>query len=246
MLHKNSSHHLQRFQQQRTETRKGLRCTRFRSHERAKRHIVKITDASVPPSPLLAYGAVASGLALFGTTFFIIPQFKELFRESLTWSEIYEYLVSDGRVKPLTPEAAYAKANKKGAVLVDVRLEQKYSAGHAAGSLSVPLYRPIQGWDLPSTIRRIGFSFFGIYPATELNPDFIDVAQETLQKGKEIILVCEMGGTLENKVGTSTGFQSRSLKAAYFLLQAGFSKVSYCQGGIAQWGREGLPLEAYE
>jgi hypothetical protein len=50
-----------------------------------------------------------------------------------------------------------------GAVLVDVRLVNKYEAGHAAGSFSIPLYNPIQSWDLPSIIRRAGFAFFGIY-----------------------------------------------------------------------------------
>jgi len=50
-----------------------------------------------------------------------------------------------------------------GAVLVDVRLFNKYEAGHAAGSFSIPLYNPIQSWDLPAIIRRAGFAFFGIY-----------------------------------------------------------------------------------
>jgi hypothetical protein len=50
-----------------------------------------------------------------------------------------------------------------GAVLLDVRLVNKYDASHAAGSLSAPLYNPIQKWDLPSIIRRAGFAFFGIY-----------------------------------------------------------------------------------
>jgi hypothetical protein len=50
-----------------------------------------------------------------------------------------------------------------GAVLLDVRLINKYEASHAAGSLSTPLYNPIQKWDLPSILRRAGFAFFGIY-----------------------------------------------------------------------------------
>lgn len=49
------------------------------------------------------------------------------------------------------------------AVLLDVRLGNKYEASHAACSLSTPLYNPIQKWDLPSTLRRAGFAFFGIY-----------------------------------------------------------------------------------
>ena len=46
------------------------------------------------------------------------------------------------------------------------------------------------------------------------------------------------------QVGAPNGFQSRSLKAAYYLRRAGFSKVSYMQGGLSRWIREDLPLEA--
>ena len=38
-------------------------------------------------------------------------------------------------------------------------------------------------------------------------------------------MLCESGGSLDNKPGTKYGFQSRSLKAAYFLQQAGYNKV---------------------
>lgn len=34
----------------------------------------------------------------------------------------------------------------------------------------------------------------------------------------------------------------RSLKAIYYLQQAGFKNVSYVKGGIPQWAREKLPL----
>lgn len=53
--------------------------------------------------------------------------------------------------------------------------------------------------------------------------------------------MCEMGGSLDNKSGTKFGFQSRSLKAAYYLRRAGY-RVSYVQVGCrGRWrrGREG-------
>jgi hypothetical protein len=53
------------------------------------------------------------------------------------------------------------------AVLLDVRLASKYESGHAEGSLSGPLYLPIQKWDAASIIRRAGFAFFGIYGTGE-------------------------------------------------------------------------------
>jgi hypothetical protein len=41
----------------------------------------------------------------------------------------------------------------------------------------------------------------------------------------KVIVICETGGSMENKPGTSFGFQSRSLKAVYYLQQAGFTRV---------------------
>lgn len=52
-------------------------------------------------------------------------------------------------------------AAARSAVLVDVRIADKYASGHADGSLSVPLYNAISTWDLPSLIRRAAFAFFG-------------------------------------------------------------------------------------
>ena len=68
------------------------------------------------------------------------------------------------------------------AILLDVRLGSKYEASHAAGSLSAPLYLPIQKWDVASIIRRAGFAFFGIY-GTELNTAFATEVQQRLPKG---------------------------------------------------------------
>jgi rhodanese-related sulfurtransferase len=62
-------------------------------------------------------------------------------------------------------------------------------------------------------------------------------------KGKEVLVICESGGSLENKSGTQFGFQSRSLKAAFYLQRLGY-KVAHVRGGVGQWEREGLPLVA--
>ena len=40
-------------------------------------------------------------------------------------------------------------------------------------------------------------------------------------------MTCESGGSLEAKPGAPTGFQSQSLKAVYYLKQAGFKKLRY-------------------
>lgn len=54
-------------------------------------------------------------------------------------------------------------------------------------------------------------------------------------------MLCESGGSLDNKPGTKYGFQSRSLKAAYFLQQAGYNKVCIeSRGGGRRLGWAGV------
>lgn len=69
------------------------------------------------------------------------------------------------------------------AVLVDVRLGLKHEQSHAEGSKSLPLYIPIQGWGPAAVVRRIGFSFFGIY-GTQLNTAFPEEAAAVIPKGE--------------------------------------------------------------
>lgn len=62
-------------------------------------------------------------------------------------------------------------------------------------------------------------------------------------RSKEVMVICEAGGSIENKSGTQFGFQSRSLKAVYYLRKAGYTKVLHVAGGTSRWFREGLPAE---
>ena len=52
-------------------------------------------------------------------------------------------------------------------------------------------------------------------------------AEWTLHADQEIVVVCEHGGSLQSKTGAETGFQSQSLKAAYYLKKAGYTKVMH-------------------
>ncbi len=63
--------------------------------------------------------------------------------------------------------------------MLDVRLNDIYAQGSPEAAVSTPLYQPIQGWDLLSNLRRVGFAFFGIY-GTELNTGFVDAVQEAV------------------------------------------------------------------
>lgn len=96
------------------------------------------------------------------------------------------------------------------------------------------------GWDPASTARRAAFTFFGI-PGTERNPFWLDEVKDKIPKDQEIVVMCEMGGSLEKKLGLETGFQSRSLKAIHFLQKAGYKQIYHMKGGINEWIRENLP-----
>ncbi|GIL57869.1 hypothetical protein Vafri_13094 [Volvox africanus] len=175
----------------------------------------------------------------FIATFLVAPRFKEAFKEPVDWREMHSVLAAKG-VKTVTAAEAYAKA-KKGAVILDVRLADSYARRAATPSVNVPLYQPIADWDFASIIRRAGFAFFGIF-GTELNENFIAEVAAKVPKNKEVIVMCETGGTIDNKPGTQFGFQSRSLKALYYLQQAGYGKVLHMKGGLGDWQRGGLPL----
>ena len=46
--------------------------------------------------------------------------------------------------------------------IVDVRDRTKYKEAFIPGSVNVPLFQPIQGWDLYKIARRVQFAVFGV------------------------------------------------------------------------------------
>jgi len=67
-------------------------------------------------------------------------------------------------------------------------------------------------------------------------PNYLNIPLNELEtrineipKDKEIVMVCRSGG--------------RSLKATYFLMNAGYEKVSNMGGGIIKWVSKGFPAK---
>lgn len=94
-------------------------------------------------------------------------------------------------------------------------------------------------------------------PVTERNQEFEAQAEAALgSKGAPVIVYCSRGGSLETETVRVTsirtkryndpekafGLESRSLKACYHLLEAGFTNVMHLKGGISQWRYDGLPV----
>eukprot|EP00238_Polyblepharides_amylifera_P008962 CAMPEP_0196583154 /NCGR_PEP_ID=MMETSP1081-20130531/42282_1 /TAXON_ID=36882 /ORGANISM="Pyramimonas amylifera, Strain CCMP720" /LENGTH=238 /DNA_ID=CAMNT_0041903951 /DNA_START=233 /DNA_END=949 /DNA_ORIENTATION=+ len=173
--------------------------------------------------------------------FFIVPRINRNFKESGSWISTYEFLVKNNLVSLTAKDAA--RAQQTGAVMLDVRPAEEFSGGFVEDSLSVPLYRPIQGWGAAANLRRAGFAFFGS-TGSELNPDWLQQVQGQIKKGTHVVVMCSRGGSLASQSSTY-GYESRSLKAAFLLMQAGYSNVLHLKGGIEQWERDDLPLLAY-
>lgn len=186
---------------------------------------------------------VSLGLAAAGFVgaFFVAPNFKEDLKEDFSWKEMVLAL-READLKSIPAEEAQ-KNMRQGAVIVDVRSPSDYDQGFIEGSLNVPLYRAIQGWGLAANVRRAAFAFFGIY-GSELNPNWLAEMEEKVPKNKKVVVACSRGGTI-NARGTKFGFESRSLKAAFRLQNAGYRSVQHLKGGISQWERDGLPILEY-
>ena len=197
------------------------------------------TTAATGPSWQLLAG-LGSSAAGFLATFFVAPRFRDKFKENDPWESIYPVLVKQG-VSPITPADA---AKRRGAVLLDVRLSEAVAKASVPRAVAVPLYVPIQKWDVFSNVRRVAFAFFGI-AGTELNPGFLAGVEAATKgnKNAELVVFCERGGSLENRPQMKLGFQSRSLKALFYLRRAGFRNVRHMTGGVSAWAADGLPVE---
>lgn len=65
-------------------------------------------------------------------------------------------------------------------------------------------------------------------------------ATEALSSGPHS-LRCHAKALLDAFLHPHMRIARRSLKAVYYLQQAGFSKVTHVQGGLSAWIKEGLP-----
>lgn len=115
---------------------------------------------------------------------------------------------------------------------------------HIAGTVNVPLYQPIAGWSPQQILRRAGYAFFGVAKGTEANPTFMEEFKSAVGPNwKEVVMICETGGTLQVTGNFPNGKQSRSLIACYEVLLEGYKRLSFLEGGMNEYSKSGLPLE---
>lgn len=145
----------------------------------------------------------------------------------------------------------------KGAVLLDVRLAVDYENQHAQGAKNVPLFRITAGNSQWDTIKKVVMAGLNM-KATERDPDFVKNVDALVQgkKRTKIIVMCAIGGTLDTVVKVAStgkitktdkdrsfGRESRSLKACYELMRAGYTNVIHMEGGFSQWRHQGIPWQ---
>lgn len=170
------------------------------------------------------------------------------------WPVMHTYLTQK-KLKSCSIDEARVLMDK-GAVLLDVRLAVDYENQHAQGAKNVPLFRITAGNSQWDTIKKVVMAGLNM-KATERDPDFVKNVDALVQgkKRTKIIVMCAIGGTLDTVVKVAStgkitktdkdrsfGRESRSLKACYELMRAGYTNVIHMEGGFSQWRHQGYPL----
>lgn len=79
-----------------------------------------------------------------------------------------------------------------------------------AGAATIPIYSLITGWTPWKIVRRAGFAFFGIFNGTEYNESFEPEARQAVGSSSEVVIVCQVGGTLTPTQANPNGRQVRT------------------------------------
>merc|ERR1712147_283800 len=96
------------------------------------------------------------------------------------------------------PEAARELCERGQGVIVDVRPPDEFAKFAIAGSVNVPLFRPVRGATAFDVAKRLAVGALLRKPATERNPDFaLDAAAAIPSGAKQLIVACGPGGSLE-------------------------------------------------
>jgi len=123
----------------------------------------------------------------------------------------------------------------------------RFDVSTAVGALSIPLYdkpdfsKPSFGGMLKAALLAAN----GVQPV-DLRPTFAADVAAAVAAPAVVFLIDEAGGTLEPTATFPAGKASRSLQAAFKLLEAGWplDRVGHVEGGLALYAAEGLPLTA--
>ncbi|KAG2484184.1 hypothetical protein HYH03_016996 [Edaphochlamys debaryana] len=148
-----------------------------------------------------------------------------------------------GKLSSISPEDAAKRIASGKWVLVDVRTREQYAEGHPEGAINVPLYESITlGGDVRRSLKYLLYKSNGVSPI-DMNAEFYSQLAEAAD-GRGVITCCEAGGTLKPTINFPAGKSSRSLQAAYVIMEEGLAaNVAHLERGIYGWFQADLPIE---
>jgi rhodanese-related sulfurtransferase len=168
------------------------------------------------------------------------------------WEAIYAALTAKHGLTGSTPPGEAAALVAAGThVLVDVRPPDVSAKASPAGSAKVPLYvkfDPLKGGagagaGGPGAFFKAALlALNGVQPTVQ-NPRFVEEVVAAAG-GRAVLVLCETGGSLTPTPSFALGKPSRSLQAAFRLLEDGrVPAVAHVGGGAYAWAAQGLPFD---
>ena len=169
------------------------------------------------------------------------------------WESIFGALTLKHGLTASTPPAEAARLARSGShILIDVRPPASAARATPAGAVSVPLYLPFNPAAAggPGAFMKAALlALNGVAPTVQ-NPAFVEGVLAAATggdgggKAKQVLLLCETGGSLVPTPQFAAGKPSRSLQAAFRLLEDGrLPGVAHVDGGVFAWAGAGLPIE---
>jgi len=151
------------------------------------------------------------------------------------YGEIYETLVRSKRVRPATvKEVAELVSGKRRGVVVDVRQPLEHSEWRLVGTKSAPYLVPME-----NVLRRASGYFLAIKGGLkERNVAFVDAVDGVTKNRRDTVVLVDLRGgdldiaPLNGSTAVSDRGDSLSLRAAYELVQAGYTDIRYVPGGF--------------
>jgi len=140
-------------------------------------------------------------------------------------------------VTPITGPDLLQALKSKGVTVIDVRPRNRYAQGAIPGSINVPLFQPIEGFDPYRLSRRIQFALFNV-EGTEYSPSFLsDLRAKVLPLKGRVVFLDDSGiATLSPSKAFPEGKAGHALIAAYLALVSGLrARVQYLEAGIIKY-----------
>lgn len=119
--------------------------------------------------------------------------------------------------------------DSKSVVVVDVRSEEEYLAGHVPGSINLPILMPESGWIVSGKL------LMELQPIENLEAM---LSEAGITKKSKIVLVT--GNSVPSEPPFVLANSTRVLATLHYV---GVKEVAILDGGINNWIENGLPLE---